>query len=69
MLIQELAKTLPSAANTTCDRCQEPAALFIIGYSGPHTSDVNWCKDCALQVIRYLSEDLCELLTRGGRHG
>jgi hypothetical protein len=54
--------------NTTCDCCQAPAILEMHGY-GKGRGTCRWCKDCALQVIRKTSEDLCELLTAGGRHG
>ncbi len=30
--------------------------------------DVLLCQDCAMQLVRKLSEDLCEF-TEGGRHG
>jgi hypothetical protein len=31
--------------------------------------DLFLCMDCALQLVRKITEDLCELLTAGGRHG
>lgn len=70
MLIRDLAKTgLNVEAN--CDYCggDTPAVIEMHGYGdGPHGS-CHWCADCALQLARKITEDLCELLTKGGRHG
>jgi hypothetical protein len=69
MLISEIAKTVPAVANTDCDNCHEPAVIQMHGYGDGPSGTCNWCADCALQVVRKTSEDLCELLTKGGRHG
>jgi hypothetical protein len=49
-----------------CDNCHHSSTVAMIGYS---ERGFNLCSDCALQLVRILSEDLCELLTMGGRHG
>ena len=50
-----------------CDDCKRrDSAIAIIGYS---KNGFNLCTDCALQLVRIITEDLCELLTAGGRHG
>ena len=54
---------------TTCDYCQNPATIKMMGYGDGENGECNWCTECALQLVRKLTEDLCELLTRGGRHG
>lgn len=48
--------------------CGREAKIVLIGYANKRESN-DLCADCALQVIRKLSEDLCELQTFGGRHG
>jgi len=52
-----------------CDRCQEKADIHMIGYGDDYTGNCHWCADCAMQLVRILMEDLCELKTKGGRHG
>jgi|1186.fasta_scaffold65551_2 hypothetical protein len=49
-----------------CDNCHGTSTIAITGYS---RDGFDLCSDCALQLARKLMEDLCELLTRGGRHG
>ena len=49
-------------------RCKRPAALEMHGYAYDNES-LYLCSDCALQLVRKITEDLCDLLTRGGRHG
>lgn len=34
-----------------------------------YADNLDLCTDCALQLVRKITEDLCELLTAGGRHG
>jgi hypothetical protein len=69
MLISKIAEVHPTAADATCDYCQEPAVIEMHGYGDGPTGTCAWCADCALQVVRKTSEDLCELLSKGGRHG
>lgn len=52
-----------------CDYCQEPAVVTMHGYGDSKNGGCNWCADCAMQLVRKIMEDLCELLTKGGRHG
>jgi hypothetical protein len=53
--------------NVTCTACRkQKGPVWIIGYAD---ADLFLCADCALQLVRKITEDLCELLTRGGRHG
>jgi hypothetical protein len=49
-----------------CDNCSRLAAVGMSGYA---EHGFNLCSDCALQLVRKIAEDLCELLTWGGRHG
>jgi hypothetical protein len=69
MLIPEVSKAVGRDAFTNCDYCGGDAVIQMAGYGDGVNDDCNWCADCALQLVRKLSEDLCELLTRGGRHG
>jgi hypothetical protein len=70
MSIQKRKELMSIKIDTAaCDYCDEPAVIELRGYSGPDKPHVHWCKDCALQVVRKISEDLCELLTKGGRQG
>lgn len=62
MLIRDLA----IAQGTKCDNCEAPATIVMNGYGAP---SVHCCADCALQLVRKLIENLCELITKGGRHG
>ena len=64
MLISEA--TLGAAK--TCGGCDAPAEIQMNGYGGPDER-VAWCAQCALQLARKILEDLCELHTKGGRHG
>jgi hypothetical protein len=48
--------------------CKRPAAIEMHGYAHKDQS-IFLCSDCALQLVRKITEDLCELLTRGGRRG
>lgn len=48
--------------------CGKPTAIVINSYAQDGVNNF-LCTDCALQLVRKLSEDLCELLTIGGRHG
>jgi hypothetical protein len=70
MLVTEFCNltNLPDIG-TTCDRCQKPATIKMMGYGDSENGECNWCTDCTLQLVRLLAEDICELLTRGGRHG
>ena len=55
-----------------CDYCQETAVIEMIGYGDGPRGMCHWCADCALQLVRKVMkvmEDLCELMTKGGRHG
>lgn len=68
MLISENAK--PGQDNyINCDYCGGDAVIQMVGYGDGKNDTCHWCMDCALQLVRKISEDLCELLTRGGRHG
>ena len=49
-------------------KCKQPSAIEMHGYA--HNGEgIFLCSDCALQLVRKITEDLCELLTRNGRHG
>ncbi len=53
----------------TCVSCGvERAQIQMTGFAEDE-SDVVVCPDCALQLTRKLSEDLCAVLSKGGRHG
>jgi hypothetical protein len=52
-----------------CDYCQEPAVIEMHGYGDGPSGTCRWCVDCGLQLVRKVTEDLCELLTASGRHG
>jgi len=52
-----------------CDYCKQPAVIRMIGYGDGNGGTCNWCADCALQLVRKVMEDLCELMSKGGRHG
>jgi hypothetical protein len=71
MLISELTEATGKDVSTNCDYCggDTPAVIRLVGYGDSENGECNWCADCALQVVRKLSEDLCEVLTAGGRHG
>ena len=47
-----------------CVQCHEDAVIQMFGYGS-----LDLCTDCALQLVRILSEDLCAAITKGGRHG
>jgi hypothetical protein len=57
-----------------CSACQDqPAIIRMHGYARPDTNGrdvapLELCRNCALQLLRKLSEDLCEAIT-GDRHG
>ena len=51
--------------NTKC-LCGNEATIIMSGYA---ESGLDLCSGCALQLARKITEDLCELLTVGGRHG
>ncbi len=69
MLMQKLVEAFGPQAKRTCDACGKSlAAIQMHGYSEGY-SDICLCAGCALQLTRKLTEDLCELLTLGGRHG
>jgi len=59
----------PENPGATCDYCNSPAQITMIGYGDNEDGTCNWCADCALQLVRKISEDLCELFATGGRHG
>lgn len=60
-LAESIGRQVPN-----CDNCHRRSTIAMVGYS---EHGFNLCSDCALQLVRVLTEDLCELLTRGGRHG
>jgi hypothetical protein len=47
--------------------CGNEAKIIMHGYA--HDGDNFLCVDCALQLVRKITEDLCEVLTVRGRHG
>jgi len=65
MLSTVLAKTGLKIPN--CDHCHQTAAA--ISMSGYSERSFDLCTGCALQLVRKITEDLCALLTKGGRHG
>jgi len=67
MLTKVLAKIFPKA-DVRCNGCGEPAVIEMHGYATDHAS-VTVCADCGLQLARKLLEDLCDVLSKGGRHG
>lgn len=68
MLTKDLVNALGPQVNAKCGACGAPAEIEMHGYIEGDTS-CNWCAGCALQMARKLLGDLCELLTKGGRHG
>jgi hypothetical protein len=48
--------------------CDKPAVIWMRSYA-KNNNDLWLCSDCALQLVRKLSEDLCEVLTKAGRNG
>ena len=53
--------------NVTCTGCHKrPGPIWMHCYA---EADLFLCSDCAMQLVRKIMEDLCELLTKGGRHG
>jgi hypothetical protein len=48
--------------------CKQPSAIAMHSYER-NGEGIFLCSDCALQLVRKITEDLCALLTRGGRHG
>lgn len=68
MLIKELVKAFGPQALATCDCCEAPALIEFHRYAGSGAR-CNWCSGCAMQLARKILEDLCELLTKDGRHG
>ena len=51
----------------TCTGCgKRPGPIWMVGYADGH---LFLCSDCALQLTRKITEDLCELFTKGGRPG
>lgn len=69
MLITEFLKnTGLTNPGFKCQECKDTDAVIEMhGYcEGP---SIYLCSDCALQLVRKLTEDLCALLTKGGRHG
>ena len=68
MLIQDADQALGQRMkDDACQGCGQPATIFMTGDSR-ETGGLVWCSDCALQISRKLLEDLCALLTKGGRH-
>ena len=52
-----------------CQQCRtEDAEIQMDGYC-ERPGNIRLCADCALQLVRKVTEDLCALLTKGGRHG
>jgi hypothetical protein len=51
-----------------CCACDSEATVKMHGYAEDNR-DIFLCSDHALQLVRKITEDLCELLTKGGRHG
>ena len=50
-----------------CTAChKQPGPIWMHCYAD---SGLFLCADCALQLVRKMTEDLCELLTAGGRQG
>jgi hypothetical protein len=53
-----------------CDYCGgAEAVISMFGYGDDFSGNCHWCANCAMQLVRKLMEDLCELQTQGGRHG
>jgi hypothetical protein len=48
--------------------CGAPAALVMHGYAWDSGNN-SLCTDCGLQLVRKVMEDICELISKGGRHG
>jgi hypothetical protein len=73
MLTREFSKATahpvrPSVVHN-CDYCGEDAEITMTGYGDDYSGNCHWCADCAMQLARKILEDLCELKTKGGRHG
>lgn len=70
MLMQKMVEAVGQQAKRNCDGCGKVlAAIEMHGYSEGKGGSSALCASCALQLARKLLEDLCELLTVGGRHG
>jgi hypothetical protein len=69
MLIKDLVKAVGPQALAICDGCGgAPAVIEMHGYANKGA----WCSlctDCAMQLARKILEDLCDVLTKTGRHG
>ena len=67
MLVESMVEVLGETTKRNCDGCHEVSAVISMHFYSEGFMDL--CSDCALQLARKLLEDLCELLTKGGRHG
>jgi hypothetical protein len=65
MLKREFDKIVPEARGKTCE-CKKPAEIYMRGYAEDN-HDLLLCQFCALQLVRKIMEDLCDLA--GDRHG
>lgn len=63
----ELAEIRRKLGKQTCE-CGEPAQIEMHSYAH-NGALILLCGDCATQLARKLLEDVCELRTKGGRHG
>jgi len=55
--------------NIVCTGCRKcPGPIWMVGYADDGAG-LFLCADCAMQLVRKIMEDLCELRTMGGRHG
>lgn len=49
-----------------CTSCKGIAEITMNCYS---EGNLDLCRECALQLARKLLEDICDVATKGGRHG
>lgn len=67
MLVKDLVEITTAQVWPSCDCCGGAALIEMHGY-GKAGGSSRLCTDCAMQLARKLVEDLCALLTKGGRH-
>jgi hypothetical protein len=71
MLTKQFSEAIrPSDVYPNCDYCGgEDAEITMLGYGDDGPGNCHWCVECALQLVRKIMEDVCELRTKAGRHG
>jgi len=57
------------APSKVCNSCREVEPKVWMRSYAENGANILLCRDCSLQLSRKLLEDICELDTKGGRHG